>query len=165
MVKRWLVITCIFGIIDGNFHNTVKPHYLRKEKHFFESLLHFWNLHKMLHILRKKASFIREIVTKSLTPKNVVSWMPERSCFRKFYSSQSVHRSQTLLKSAWQDFYHYFPLIQDKLGQKTCLFVRCEILNLFCNTLTADDMYSRHSWGKFLLQVKTPLSQKGKTFF
>ena len=100
-----------------------------------------------------------------MTPKNVVSWMSERSCFRKFYSSQSVHRSQTLLKSAWQDVYHYFPLIQDKLGQKTCLFVRCEILNLFCNTLTADDMYSRHSWGKFLLQVKTPLSQKGKRFF
>ena len=42
---------------------------------------------------------------------------------------------------------------------------RCEILGLFGKTLATDHMYSRHNWGKFLQNVKTTLSQKGKTFF
>ena len=48
---------------------------------------------------------------------------------------------------------------------KHLLLVRSEILGAFRNTLAADHMYSRHNWGKFMQNVKTPLSQKGKTSF
>ena len=58
-----------------------------------------------------------------------------------------------------------FPLIQDKLSRKTSLFVGCEILGLFGNTLVTDHMYSRHNWGKFSQHVETPLSQKAKKIF
>ena len=39
-----------------------------------------------------------------------------------------------------------------------------KILGLFGNTLTADQMYSRHRWEKFPEQVQTMLSQKPKPF-
>ena len=31
-----------------------KRHYLQNGKHFLEFLFHFWNLHKILRILKKK---------------------------------------------------------------------------------------------------------------
>ena len=40
-----------------------------------------------------------------------------------------------------------------------------EIFRLFVNTLTPDDKYSRRNMLIFWQQFKTPLSQKGKTFF
>ena len=100
-----------------------------------------------------------------MAPKNVVAWMRESSCFRTLFPSQSVHGKQTLLKSVWDDVYPNLSLIQDKLSQKTSLFLEFEILGLFSNTLAADHMYSHHNWGKFREDVKTGLCQKGKTFF
>ena len=43
--------------------------------------------------------------------------------------------------------------------------VRCEILTLFVNTLTADDKYSRRNMLKFMQQLEGPLSQKQKAFY
>ena len=100
-----------------------------------------------------------------MTPKNVVAWMPESSCFRTLFRSQSVYGSQTLLKFARQDVYPNFSLIQDKLKEKTFLLVRSEIFGLFGKTLAVDHMYSRHNWEKFPQHVKTPLSEKRETFF
>ena len=71
--------------------------------------------------------------------------MPESSAFRTPFRSHSVHGTQTPLKSVWQHVYHNFLLREDKLSQKTSLFLRCEILGLFHNTLVADHMYSRHN--------------------
>ena len=47
---------------------------------------------------------------------------------------------------------------------KAYLLVRSEILGLFGNTLTADDLYSCHRSKIFLQQVQTLLSLKRKTF-
>ena len=43
--------------------------------------------------------------------------------------------------------------------------VTSEIFRLFVNTLTPDVKYSRRNMKIFWRQLKTPLSQKGKTFF
>ena len=43
-------------------------------------------------------------------------------------------------------------------------FVRSEILTLFVNTLTTDNMYSRRNMLNFTKQLEAPLSQKQKTF-
>ena len=42
--------------------------------------------------------------------------------------------------------------------------VTSEIFRLFVNTLTPDDKYSHRDMQIFWQQLKTPLSQKGKTF-
>ena len=41
--------------------------------------------------------------------------------------------------------------------------VESEIFRLFFNTLTPDDKYSRRNIQIFWQQIRTPLSQKGKT--
>ena len=92
-------------------------------------------------------------------------WMPESSCFRRLFCSQSVDGSQALRKSIWQELDPNFPLIQQKVSQKISLSLRCEILGLFSKTLASNHMYFRDNWGKFPQGVITPLSQKGKTFF
>ena len=43
--------------------------------------------------------------------------------------------------------------------------VTSQIFWLFVNTLTPDDKYSRRNMQIFWQQFKTPLSQKGKTFY
>ena len=98
-----------------------------------------------------------------MTPKNVVAWMPESSCFRTLLHSQSVHGCQTLLKFVWHHVYPNFPLIQNKLNQKASLLVRFEIVWLFGNRLAADHMYSGHNWGKSLKQVKIRSISKPET--
>ena len=90
--------------------------------------------------------------------------MPEISFFRTLFQNQQVHGWQTLTKSAWRHFYPNFLLIQDKLGQKTSLLLRSEILGLFGKTLTVDHMYSGHNQDKFSQQIQTPLSPELKKF-
>ena len=97
-----------------------------------------------------------------MTTKNVLTWMPKSYCFRTAFANKLVQRSQTLLNSAWQHFYPNFPLMQDKLNWKTCVWIRSKILGPFVNTLTADSMYSPHNWEKFQQQFKTQLSKKRK---
>ena len=43
--------------------------------------------------------------------------------------------------------------------------VEFEIFRLFVNTLTPDDKYARRNIQIFWQQIRTHLSQKGKTFF
>ena len=100
-----------------------------------------------------------------MTPKNVVTWMPENCFFRTPLWNQRIHGSQTLVKSPRRHFCPNFPLIRDKLSYKTSLLVRSKILGLFGNTLTADHMYCRHNWDRFPRQVQTQLSHKLKRLF
>ena len=99
-----------------------------------------------------------------MTPRNVVTSMPESSYFRTLFESQCIHGCKTLLRPALQHFYPNFPLSQNKLSWKISALVISEILGLFGNTLTADNMYSRHNWQKFWQQVQAILSQKLKQF-
>ena len=43
--------------------------------------------------------------------------------------------------------------------------VTSQIFRLFVNTLTSDDRYSRRNMQIFWQQFKTPLSQRGETFW
>ena len=86
--------------------------------------------------------------------------MPESSGVRTSSESQRVHGLQSLMKLVQQHFHANFPISQDKLSSKTPLLVRCEILALLGNTLTAANMYSRHNSEKFERHVQMPLSQK-----
>ena len=136
----------------------------QKRKTFSKILLHFSNLHKILPILKTKVSFIASIFWKLLTPTNVVTSILECPCFRTPFQSQSVHGTMPVLKPVLQHFYPNFPLLYNKLSWKTSLFVRSEILGLFGNTLTTNDMYSRHRWEKFPERLQTLLSQQSKKF-
>ena len=117
-----------------------------------------------MSIFKRRISFIALIFYKLLTPKSVVTWMPETSCFRTPFGNQRVHGSQTLRNTAWQHFYPNFKLIRKKTSWKTSLPVRSEILGLFGNTLTTDHMNSLHNRDKSPHHIQRPLSAKPETF-
>ena len=79
--------------------------------------------------------------------------------------NQRVNGFETLLKSAWHQFFHLSPWIRDKLSWKKSVLVTSEIFKLFVNTLTPDDKYSRRHMQIFWQQLQTLLSQKGKIIF
>ena len=99
-----------------------------------------------------------------MNPRNVVTSMTVSSCFRTPFDSKRVHGSQIPPQTALQHYSPNFPLIHDKLRWKTSLLVRCEILGLFGNTLTADHIYSRHRWKKFPQQVQLYYLKSGDYF-
>ena len=53
--------------------NKFKRHYLTNKKLFVDFLLHFWNVHTIQNILRKKMSIVAELFQKLWTAKEVVT--------------------------------------------------------------------------------------------
>ena len=132
--------------IWGKFLQQGKMRFISKPRTIFQNIYFNFAIYtKFCRFWQENISFIAWIVWKLLTPKNVVVWMRESSCFGTPFPSQRVHGTQTVLKGVSQVVYPNFPLMQDKLSQKTSLFVRFEILGVFCNTLATDDMCSPHN--------------------
>ena len=136
----------------------------QKLRKFLPFLLHYWNLQKILLILKEKITFTAYIFPKLLTRTNVVTSMPVISCFRTPFTNKGVHRSQKLLKAAIQRLHLNFPLISEKVSCRTSSLVKYEILGPFGNTLTADHMYSRHRSEKLRQKDHRLLSQKWRRF-
>ena len=152
-LTRWQKITYIVVIIERNSCNKVPGNYLGNEKYFLEFPLDLLNIHKILSILKTKISFITSRFPELVISKNVVTWMPESSCFGTPFGSKRGKGSQTLLKSPRQLFYVNFPFMSDKVTCVSCLLVRSEMWGSSFNTLTADHMDSCHNREKFLEQV------------
>ena len=54
LLTSWLATTCILAIIETIYRNMFKDHYLKNEKHILEFLFDFWNLYKILRIIKKR---------------------------------------------------------------------------------------------------------------
>ena len=50
LFTRWWPITCILLIVDENCWNDFKCNSIKNQKQVLKALLHFWNLHEILHI-------------------------------------------------------------------------------------------------------------------
>ena len=59
------------------------------------------------------------------------------------FARQHVNGSQSLLRSARNQFHTGLPLILDKGSRKRMVLVKSEVLGQFVNTLTADYKCSR----------------------
>ena len=62
-------MTSILFVIGSFFCNQFKCNYLRNKKLFFNLWLHFWNLHQLPNILKKKMTFILHVFPKLRTAK------------------------------------------------------------------------------------------------
>ena len=67
-----------------------KCNYLKNEKHFPIFLLHFWNLHQILNILKEKMIFIANVVPRLQTVKIFVRKLSKKHRFRTGFGSQHV---------------------------------------------------------------------------
>ena len=72
--------------------------------------------------------------------------------------------SQTLLKSAWQHFYHIYGSIRRKLSWKNFLLVIYKILALLVNTSADEDKYSLINRDNLMQPIQMQLSKEQKTF-
>ena len=98
------------------------------------------------------------------TVKDVVGWISKKPRFRTLFDSQHVKESQTLVKSAWQYFYHTYSSLGAKLTWKLYPLVICEILEAFVNNLTVDEKYPLRNSDNLPLPIQMQLSKKQKTF-
>ena len=127
-------------------------------------LLHFWNVHEIWIILKKRSisqpNFYRNYCIR------------KRCLLKRLKGLASAHHSVinvlTSSKHCWSQhgttIFLFFPWVRDKLSWKKSVLVTSEIFILFVNTLTPDDKYSDRYMQIFWQQLQTPLSQTGKTF-
>ena len=157
-------MTCILVMIERNSRNKFHRNYLQNEKHVLELLFHFWNLPKILSILRKNITLITLIFPELLIAENVVTLMPQSSSFKTPFGNERLKGSETLLKSHWMHFYANFWLMSNKVRCVSCLLVASKMWGPSFKTLTPNGMYSCHNIQIFRKQVPATLSSKAKTF-
>ena len=61
--------------------------------------------------------------------------------FRSSFDSQQVKGTKTLVKSAWEQFYHIFSSFWGQMIWRMSSLVKFEIIGVFVNTLTPDRKY------------------------
>ena len=95
-----LRIDCRWQISCSGFWEFATPKWdaiFRKTKNFFFNfLLHFWNLHQSLTILKEKMIVIANIFSKLQTVKIFVRKLSQEHRFRKGFASQHMKASQML---------------------------------------------------------------------
>ena len=157
-------MTSIPAAICRIFCNNFKRFYLKNARLFLDILFHFWNVHKIWNILKKRMSVLALLFPKLLFPKDSATETSWTSSFRTPFGNQRVNGFQTPLNVARHHYYPFSAWISSKLSWKKTALIWSKIFRLFANTLTADDKYSCRNMQNFLQQVQTLLSQKRKPF-
>ena len=135
-----------------------KWNYLKNDKDFFNFLFHFWNLHPVLNILKKKMIVTAFAFPKLQTVKHLLRPLSKKRPFRTPFESQHVKGSRTLVKSVWQHLYQILSKLWGKLKHKTSPLVICEISGVFVNIFISDDKYPVRDFGNSLLPIQRQLS-------
>ena len=135
-----------------------KCNYLKNGKLFLNFLLYFWNLHQILKILKGKMIAIANVFSKLQTVKILVKPLSKKIRFRTCFDSQHLKKSQTLMKSAWENFYHISSSLWGALFRKLSSLLICEVLGVFVNTLTDNNKYSLQDCENLRLSIQMQLS-------
>ena len=163
-----LRIDCRWQISCSGFWEFATPKWdaiFRKTKNFiFNFLLHFWNLHQSLTILKEKMIVIANIFSKLQTVKIFLRKLSQEHRFRTGFGSQHMKASQMLAKFPWERFYHVFWSFSVKLIWKVSPLVLGQILGVFVKTLTSDGKYLVQGSEKLQLSIHMRLFEKQKTF-
>ena len=126
-------------------------------------LFHFWNLHQILNILKKRIIVTASVFPKFQAMKILIRPLPKKLSFITPFDTQHVKASQILWKSRWERFYHVFPSFLGKFILKMSPLLLGEILRVFVNTLTSDGKYPVLHCENSPLPIQMQLSGKRKT--
>ena len=91
--------------------------------YFFFFFFHFWNLHQISNILKKKMIVRATLLRNFQAVKDLFRLLSKKHPFRAPFDSQHVKGSQTLVKSAWEDFHHIFSSCWENLTLEISLLV------------------------------------------
>ena len=134
---------------------------LKTFSQFFVPYLEFTSNFKHFE---QKMIFIGNVFPQLLTVEDLVRPLYKKRCFRTPFDSQHVKGSRTSLKSAWEQFYHIFSSLLEKLIWKMSLLVICEMFGAIFKTQTIDDKYPIQNCENLKLPIQMQLSNKRTTF-
>ena len=117
------------------------PVILKTKKHFLGFLFHWWNLHHISNIFKKKKIVIANVFPKLSTVQGLATPLTIQLRLKTSFDSQHVKRFQTLLKSSWEHFYHMFWSLWGEIIWNILTWLKFDIIGLFANTWTADYKY------------------------
>ena len=133
-----------------------KCNYLQTQKVFLNFLFHLWYIHQVLNIFEEKMIMIANLFPRLQTVKSFVKALSKNCRFRTSFEGQHVKWSQTLVKSEWEIFYHIFWSLWEEMTWEISPLFNFEILEVFVNILTADELYPVRYCKKlkFLIQME-----------
>ena len=132
--------------------------YLKNQKYFLRFFFHFWNLHQILNIFKKRMVLRANVFRKLQNVKDLVRPLTKKRCFRTSFDSQHLQWSQTLVKSSWEHFYHISSSLLGEIIWDTFPLLKFEMIEVFVNTWTADYKYPFQDCENFLLPTQMKLS-------
>ena len=161
LLTRWLPIASILFNIKRIWNSQFKCKYLKNRKIFLNFLFHFWNLHHILNILKKKMIIIANVFPKFHTVKNFDTPLYKKRRFGTRLDSRHVKVSRILAKSPSECFYQFFSSIWRKFIWKIYPLV-CSNLHQILNHLKKKmiviaNVFPKLKTGKNFL---TPLCKK-----
>ena len=118
---------------------------------------------QFFYILKKK-TLIAYVFPILQTKKEVVRQISKKLFLKRPFNKWHGKQAETLLKSPRHDLYHIYWSLWRQLSWKKSLLSICKILELFLNTLTADDKYSLLNKDKLTQSIHMHLSKKEKLF-
>ena len=150
---------------SGNLQLRIEIQLSEKKKKLSDFLFHFWNLHQISNILKKKMIVIDKLFPKLQTLKIFLRILSQEHRFRTGFGSQHVKASQLLAKSPRDRFYHVLLSFAGKLIWNMSPLVSGEILGIFVNTLTDQGINPVQGCGNLQLPIQMQLAEKQETFF
>ena len=102
--------------VSENFSSPIQMQLSFKPKTFSDFFCHFSNLHQIFNILRKNKMVIATLLRKLQAVKGLVGLPSKKHCFRTPFDKQHAKESQTLEKSASEDFHRIFSLLLENLA-------------------------------------------------
>ena len=138
LLTYWKPMASILVNIARSCESQFKCNYLKNQKYLINFLFHFWNLHQISNISKKKMMVIANIFPKSQTMKNFVRRLCKKRRFRTRFDSQHVKVSQILEKPPSEHFYHVLSSFWEKLVWKISPVLLSQILRRFLNALTTE---------------------------
>ena len=142
MLTQGLLITSRLLQIVRICRSPFKSSYLKKKKHFLGFLFHWWNLHQILNIFKKKKIVIADVFPKLATVQGLVTPLTIQRRLKTSFDSQHVKRFQTLVKSSWEHFYHISSSLWGEIICKESPWLKFGFIGLFVKTGTADYKYA-----------------------
>ena len=102
-LTQWVPMATNLFNIAKIFKSQFKRNYLKNEKLFLNFLFHFWNLHQILNILKKKMMVIANVFSKLQTVKNFFTPLCKKCHFGTRLDSRRLKVSALL-----SIFFHHF---------------------------------------------------------
>ena len=117
-----------------------------------------------MNIFKKKKIVIANLFPKLATVQGLVTPLTIQRRLKTSFNIQHFKWFQTLVKSAWERFFHIFESLWGDIIWKISPWLKFQVIGLFLNTWTADYKYPVTDCENLSFPIQIQLSYKKETF-